>query len=38
VRRLIWWLVWRQVPPPERVVAWSRWRRKHQARAKRAHY
>jgi len=21
VRRLIWWLVWRPVPPPERVVA-----------------
>src|SRR5215468_8085342 len=38
VRRLIWWLVWREMPAPEQVVKWSRWRRKHQARAKRAHY
>lgn len=38
VRRLIWWLVWKEIPTAEQVVGWSRWRRKHQARAKRSHY
>ena len=38
VRRLIWYLVWRKIPTPEQVVNWSRWRRTHQARAKRSHY
>src|SRR5262245_11517668 len=38
VRHLIWWLVWRKVPTPEQIVRWSRWRRTHQAHAKRAHY
>ena len=38
VRRLLWWLVWRKLPPPEQVVRWSLWRRAHQAHAKRAHY
>jgi hypothetical protein len=38
VRRLLWWLVWGRMPPPEYVVGWSRWRRKHQAQAKRCHY
>ena len=38
VRRLIWWLVWEKPPTLEQVVRWSRWRRRHQARAKRAHY
>ena len=38
VRRLIWYLAWRKIPTPEQVVNWSRWRRTHQARAKRSHY
>jgi len=38
VRRLLWRLVWRTLPPPEAVLAWSRWRRRHQAQARRSHY
>ena len=38
VRRLLWRLVWRTLPPPELVLAWSRWRRRHQAQARRCHY
>ena len=38
VRRLIYRLVWMPVPPVDFVLAWSRWRRRHQARAKRCHY
>lgn len=38
VRRLLWWLVWRRLPTDEEVVGWSRWRRRHQAQAKRCHY
>ncbi|HEU5423283.1 MAG TPA: hypothetical protein VFU72_07075 [Nitrolancea sp.] len=38
VRRLLWRLVWHAVPPPDFVIAWSRWRRRHQARARRSHY
>ena len=37
VRRLLWWLVWRALPP-KFVLAWSRWRRRHQAQARRCHY
>ena len=37
VRRLLWKLVWQAPLQAERVLAWSRWRRRHQARAKRAH-
>jgi len=38
VRRLLWHLVWRRLPPPGEVLAWSRWRRRHQALARRCHY
>ena len=38
VRRLLWWLVWGRMPEQEHVVSWSRWRRRHQAVAKRCHY
>ena len=38
VRRLLWRLVWRTLPSPEAVLAWSRWRRRHQAQARRCHY
>ncbi len=38
VRRLRWRLVWRTLPPPDFVLAWSRWRRRHQAQARRSHY
>ncbi len=38
VRRLLWRLIWSAMPPPEAVLAWSRWRRRHQAQARRCHY
>ncbi len=38
VRRLLGRLVWRTLPPPEFVLDWSRWRRRHQAQARRCHY
>ena len=38
VRRLLWRLGWQTLPPPEFVLAWSRWRRRHQAQARRCHY
>jgi hypothetical protein len=38
VRRLLCRLVWTPVVPAEHVLAWSRWRRRHQARARRCHY
>jgi hypothetical protein len=38
VRRLLYRLVVRILAPPEDVLRWSRWRRLHQARARRAHY
>lgn len=37
VQRLLWKLVWHAPPQAEQVLAWSHWRRQHQARAKRAH-
>jgi hypothetical protein len=37
VRRLLWRLAWSAVPDTEEVLAWSHWRRRHQARAKRFH-
>ena len=37
VRRLLWRVAW-SAAPPEPALRWSRWRRKHQARAKRCHY
>jgi SRSO17 transposase len=38
VRRLLCRLVWAPAAPAEHVLAWSRWRRRHQARARRCHY
>jgi len=38
VRRLLWRLVWHTLPAPEAVLNWSRWRRRHQAQARRCHY
>jgi hypothetical protein len=38
VRRLLWRLLWAQPPPTEHTLAWSAWRRRHQARARRCHY
>ena len=38
VRGLLYRLVWVPVPTVEFVLAWSRWRRRHQARAKGCHY
>ncbi len=38
VRRLRGRLVWSANPPPAFVLAWSRWRRRHQAQARRSHY
>ncbi len=37
-RRLLWYLVWGNIPEPDEVLRWSEWRRRHQARAKRLHY
>jgi hypothetical protein len=38
IRRLLVRLVPAPPPEPGRVLAWSQWRRRHQARARRAHY
>jgi hypothetical protein len=38
VRRLLVGVVWRALPSVEHVLAWSTWRRRHQAVAKRCHY
>jgi hypothetical protein len=38
VRRLLYRLVWQALAPPEQTLAWSAWRRRHQATAKRSHY
>ena len=38
VRRLVYRLVVRLLTPPEAVLHWSRWRRRHQACAQRCHY
>lgn len=38
IRRLITRLVWRTVHSMEFILAWSVWRRRHQARAQRCHY
>ena len=37
VRHVLWQIVWPHAPPLWFVLAWSRWRRRHQARAKRVH-
>jgi hypothetical protein len=38
VRRLILKLVWDRLTPAEQVLAWSQWRRAHQATARACHY
>ena len=38
VRRLLAHLIWHQAPEATSVLAWSHWRRRHQARARRCHY
>jgi hypothetical protein len=38
VRRLVYRLVVRSLAPPEAVLHWARWRRRHQAGAQRCHY
>jgi hypothetical protein len=38
VRRLLTYLVWPPPTDPGFRLSWSRWRRRHQARARRAHY
>jgi hypothetical protein len=38
LRRLLWHLVLRWVPDHAFVLAWSYWRRRHQAIALRCHY
>ena len=38
VRRLIYRLVWMPLRQADMILAWSHWRRRHQARAKRCHY
>ena len=38
VRRLLYRLIWRHHPTDESVLQWSRWRRRHQATARRCHY
>jgi hypothetical protein len=37
VRRLLWQTAWPQAPPLWFILAWSLWRRRHQARASRSH-
>ena len=38
VRRLLRGLVWQSAPPAVVILHWSRWRRRHEQRAKRCHY
>ena len=38
VRRLLCRLLWSRRENADLTVGWSRWRRRHQARASRAHY
>jgi hypothetical protein len=38
VRRLLCRLVLTVLPPPKASLAWSDWRRRHQALAQRCHY
>jgi hypothetical protein len=38
VRRLLVRLLWIHLPEAETVIEWSRWRRAHQAYARRCHY
>jgi len=36
--RLLCRLLWVHTPDPEAVLDWSRWRRRHQQRARRCHW
>ena len=38
VRRLLYHLIWESTPTAKSVLEWSRWRRRHQARARICHY
>jgi len=38
IRRLLWKLMFKVEESVEQVLAWSRWRRRHQAVAKFYHY
>jgi len=38
IRHLVTRLAWRLDQDPDQVLHWSRWRRRHQARARRCHY
>ena len=38
LRRLLWHLVWPPMPDIAAALAWSRWRRRHQQRARRCHW
>jgi len=38
VRRLLWHMVWAQPPDREAARLWSRWRRRHQQRARQSHW
>ncbi len=38
LRRLLWHLVFPPRPAIEAILAWSRWRRRHQQRARRSHW
>jgi len=38
IRRLLGALLWQLASDPLAVLAWSAWRRRHQARARRCHY
>jgi hypothetical protein len=38
IRHLLWFLVWQKAVEQSLVLAWSLWRRKHQAQAQFYHY
>jgi hypothetical protein len=38
IRRLLWPLIWTHPPKPDTALRWSAWRRRHQQRARRAHW
>ncbi|WP_197446220.1 hypothetical protein [Tautonia plasticadhaerens] len=38
VRRLLLRLAWERLSPAESTLAWSEWRREHQATARRCHW
>jgi hypothetical protein len=38
IRHLLCWLVWQKTLEQSFILAWSVWRRKHQAKAQFYHY